>query len=770
MTKRLSMALPLLLALVIALALPYAQVTAQEGGTVLAEGFNAPQGILVDPDGNVWVVDSGTGGDTELETTDPTTGETVTATYGETARIVRIDADGNQTDVAMLPSVLAGDEATGGGRLALVDGELYVTSGVWIGDGVENAEPAIENTAAVLRVNEDGTLEEVVGTWGIEKRMNPDNSVYESHPYGIAADEEGNLWVADSGANTLLRINPDSAVLELVTTFPAIPGVFPNPARGGEMLTDPVPTGIAFDDDGNAMVSLLSGAPFVPGSASVVQVTPAGTRTDYATNLTMLTDIRRGPDGEFYAVQFAEFTDQGPTPNSGAIVKIAEGDASEVVVSGLSFPTSIDFDADGNAYITINGAGAPGSGAVVVYEGVGAGETYVAAVATEEATEEATAEPTEEATEEATAEPTEEATAEPTEEATEEPTAEPTEEATEEPTAEPTEEATEEPTAEPTEEATEEATAEPTEEATAEPTEEATAEPTEQATARASAASNVEPAEEATEEPTEEATEEATAEPTAVATEEPTEEATAEPTEEATEEPTAEPTEEATEEATAEPTGEAAGTDVPSVTVEDQESDGSQVIVAEVVALQPGWIVIHADADGKPGPVLGQTAVAEGVTENVIVNLEEPVEPGTLLWAMLHVDEGVQGTYEFPGADVPVQVDDAIVMEPFEIVAPTPTPEPTEEATAEPTAAATEEATGEATAEPTEEATAAPEEEATAEPTEEATAAPEEEATAAPPSLPNTGAALPSVASVLAVVMGVVAALAGAVSIRRRRE
>ncbi len=43
-----------------------------------------------------------------------------------------------------------------------------------------------------------------------------------------------------------------------------------------------------------------------------------------------------------------------------------EGDASEVVVSGLSFPTSVDFDADGNAYVTTNGVGAPGSGEVVM--------------------------------------------------------------------------------------------------------------------------------------------------------------------------------------------------------------------------------------------------------------------------------------------------------------------------------------------------------------------------------------------------------------------
>jgi sugar lactone lactonase YvrE len=357
MTKRPGKALLLLVALITALALPAATVVAQEGGTIIAEGFNAPQGILVDESGNIWVVDSGVGGETEFEMTDPVSGEPSTATYGDSARIVRIDPDGTQTDVAVLPSVLVGDEATGGARLALLNDELYVTSGAWFGDGEENAAPMIPNTAAVLKLNADGTLEQVAPTWRIEKRMNPDNTVFESNPYGLAVGPDGKLWVADAAANTLLRIDPNSSVVELVTTFPAIPGVFPNPNRGGEMLTDPVPTGVAFDDEGNAYVSLLSGAPFVPGSASVVKVAPGGARSDYATNLTMLTDIRRGPDGDFYAVQHAVFTDQGPTPNSGAIIKIAEGEESVPVVEGLSFPTSIDFDADGNAYITINGVG-----------------------------------------------------------------------------------------------------------------------------------------------------------------------------------------------------------------------------------------------------------------------------------------------------------------------------------------------------------------------------------------------------------------------------
>ena len=83
----------------------------------------------------------------------------------------------------------------------------------------------------------------------------------------------------------------------------------------------------------------------------------------------MLTDLRTGPDGNLYAVSFGVFGEQGPVPNSGGVWRIGEGDQSELVIGGLSFATSIDFNADGDAFVTINGLGAPGSGQVVKFAG-----------------------------------------------------------------------------------------------------------------------------------------------------------------------------------------------------------------------------------------------------------------------------------------------------------------------------------------------------------------------------------------------------------------
>lgn len=79
------------------------------------------------------------------------------------------------------------------------------------------------------------------------------------------------------------------------------------------------------------------------------------------------------------------------------------------------------------------------------------------------------------------------------------------------------------------------------------------------------------------------------------------------------------------------------------------------VTVKEVYADQDGWMVVHKDDNGNPGPVIGQTAVKKGETNNVVVKLSEAVPDGAKLWPMLHIDAGTIGTYEFPGADVPAK-------------------------------------------------------------------------------------------------------------------
>jgi len=101
-----------------------------------------------------------------------------------------------------------------------------------------------------------------------------------------------------------------------------------------------------------------------------------------------------------------------------------------------------------------------------------------------------------------------------------------------------------------------------------------------------------------------------------------------------------------------------------SVTVADQDATDGMVTIGEVVAAQDGWLVIHAQKDGGIGPVIGYAAVMAGANADVMVEID-PMGATETLYAMLHIDEGVAGTYEFPGADGPALVDDKPVTPAF---------------------------------------------------------------------------------------------------------
>jgi len=121
--------------------------------------------------------------------------------------------------------------------------------------------------------------------------------------------------------------------------------------------------------------------------------------------------------------------------------------------------------------------------------------------------------------------------------------------------------------------------------------------------------------------------------------------------------------------AAAAPAAPAAAEPSGSVDAADQAIANGSITVANVTAGQDGWIVAHLDEGGKPGKVIGNTAVKKGENKNVAIKLSEDVPAGGKLWPMLHIDAGVVGTYEFPGADVPVIVGGNIVMKQIAVTA-----------------------------------------------------------------------------------------------------
>lgn len=328
-------------------------------GTVVAQGLNGPQGVHVSADGTLWIADSGTGGPGTFTTPGgPGSTEPTTNNYGDTARLVRVSPGGVSTDVATLPSVAGAEGAEGASRVADLGGKLYITSGHWsAGASIEQ----LPKTTALLRLDGNSTTE-IANFWTFEKANDPDKQGADSHAYGLAAGPDGKLWVTDAGGNDLLRVDPMTGMIALVTVFDNLPNA--NPGPGVPPSSQAVPTGIAFLNDGAAYVSLLPGFPFTPGSSKVVRVASDGSKTDYATGLTMTTDLRTGPDGNLYAVELGEFGEQGPTPGTGSVIRIKAGGVKETVLSGLDTPTSLAFNQNGDAFITVGGAAAPGAGQV----------------------------------------------------------------------------------------------------------------------------------------------------------------------------------------------------------------------------------------------------------------------------------------------------------------------------------------------------------------------------------------------------------------------
>jgi predicted lipoprotein with Yx(FWY)xxD motif len=103
-----------------------------------------------------------------------------------------------------------------------------------------------------------------------------------------------------------------------------------------------------------------------------------------------------------------------------------------------------------------------------------------------------------------------------------------------------------------------------------------------------------------------------------------------------------------------------------AVTVSDQDlSADNTVTIDSVTADVAGWLVIHAQADGKPGPILGHASVQAGDNSDVVVEID-PTGATETLYAMLHIDAGTSGEYEFPGDDGPaMDADGNVVTPPF---------------------------------------------------------------------------------------------------------
>lgn len=324
--------------------------------SVIATGLNNPRGLAVGPDGALYVAESGfyqPGGPT---TVNP---RGMTLAYSETGSITRV-AGGTQTRIITgLPSIAAANGTEVSGPQDIVfgpDGTGYVLIGLGLNPAnrATDLAPVGSNLGKVWSFT-PGAATPRADVSAYETANNPAGGAFDSNPFKMAV-AGAELLVTDAGANSLLRVDPNSGAVSLVAAFP--PRFIGPPAP----LSDSVSTGVALGPNGNYYVAELTGFPFTPGAARIYQVTPDGTVTIAHEGFTMITDIAFGPGGSLYVLELDSNGIARPG-GTGQLIRLSNGKRS-TIISGLVTPTGLEVDARGRIYVT-NFSAAAGIGQVL---------------------------------------------------------------------------------------------------------------------------------------------------------------------------------------------------------------------------------------------------------------------------------------------------------------------------------------------------------------------------------------------------------------------
>ncbi len=190
-------------------------------GTGSAARFNNPSGVAVDSAGNVYVAD------TDNNTIRKITPAGVVTTLAGTAGIPAVSTDGTGSAARFsLPNGVAVDGV----------GNVYVT----------------QNSSSVRKITSGGVVTTLAGSDGNSGSIDGTGSAARVYsPGGVAVDSAGNVYVADTGNDTIRKITPGG----FVTTMAGVTGGAGVNDGGGSAVRFDLPRGIAVDSAGNVYVT-----------------------------------------------------------------------------------------------------------------------------------------------------------------------------------------------------------------------------------------------------------------------------------------------------------------------------------------------------------------------------------------------------------------------------------------------------------------------------------------------------------------------------------
>lgn len=183
--------------------------------------FFFPRQIAVDRSGNIYVPDNGN-------------------------HVIRkITPDGAVTTLAGMAGVRGSADGTGSAA------RFELPSGVAV-DPAGNVLVADSGNQTIRKITPDGRVTTLAGEPGFySSEDGVGSAAHFFSPLGIACDESGNAYVADTGNQTIRKIMPDGRV----TTLAGLPGTRGSTDGSGSAALFSSPWGIAVDGAGNVFVS-----------------------------------------------------------------------------------------------------------------------------------------------------------------------------------------------------------------------------------------------------------------------------------------------------------------------------------------------------------------------------------------------------------------------------------------------------------------------------------------------------------------------------------
>lgn len=109
----------------------------------------------------------------------------------------------------------------------------------------------------------------------------------------------------------------------------------------------------------------------------------------------------------------------------------------------------------------------------------------------------------------------------------------------------------------------------------------------------------------------------------------------------------------------------------PSLSVSQQNLNGSQIVIGSIYLDKPGFLVVHKNVENNPGMVIGHSEVLSGEKSKFLITIDAN-EAGTSVFAMLHYDDNNNGIYEFPAENKPIVVEGIVLTKQIAIIQPPP--------------------------------------------------------------------------------------------------